>query len=257
MTPTGTTAPQLRQVETSRAWPWFTEAYDLFRQAPGTWIGMLLIYIVINMAASAVHGGSILTTLFSPVFSAGLILAAHHQASGDGVKVEHLFAGFSGGQLGDLIILALLNLAAFLVLGIIGVLIALLGMGLAPDKLTDMDALFQNLLPILLVVLILIGLYIPVLMGMWLSPALIVLHKLSPVEAFKTSFKACTLNFMPLLVYGLIAIPLAIVATIPFFLGWLIAAPIFTISIYTAYRDMFPPAPDFAATQPIPVPPPL
>lgn len=257
MTPTGTTAPQLRQVETSRAWPWFTEAYDLFRQAPGTWIGMLLIYIVINMAGSAVHGGSILTSLLSPVFSAGLILAAHHQATGAGVKVEHLFAGFSGGQLGNLVLLALINLAAFIVLGIIGVLIALLGMGLAPDKLTNTDALLENFLPITLVVLILVGLYIPVLMGMWLSPALIVLHKLSPVEAFKASFKACTINFMPLFIYGLIAIPIAIVATIPLGLGWLIAAPVFTISIYTAYRDMFPPAPNFDATQPIPVPPPL
>jgi hypothetical protein len=44
---------------------------------------------------------------------------------------------------------------------------------------------------------------------------------------------------MPFLVYGLIGIVLAVVATIPFALGWLVVGPLSIASIYTSYCDIF------------------
>jgi len=44
---------------------------------------------------------------------------------------------------------------------------------------------------------------------------------------------------LPFLVYGLIGFVLAVVATIPLALGWLIVGPLSIASIYTSYCDIF------------------
>ncbi len=259
-------AVELRKVDTGRGWSWLTEAWELFMRAPGTWIAIIVIYILILTAASIVHGGSLLTTLFEQVFSGGLILACKTQDSGEKLKIEQLFAGFSGSRFGKLVLLGVLNMAALFALTLLGLLLAVACAALAPSDFTAMDvvspdSVVQRLmpqmldnLPLLLVALILLSLYIPLLMGMWLAPALIVLRGQQPIAAFRLSFRACVVNFMPFLIYGLVGLLIAVVATIPLGLGWLLAAPVFSISIYTSYRDMFPQAPDFSATQPIPPP---
>ena len=232
-----------RTVALGRGASWLGEAFELLMRAPGTWIAIALIYIVIMVAASMIHGGSLLTALFGPVFSGGLILGCSAQDSGQELKVEHLFAGFSGGRLGQLVLLAVLYLAAVLVLAVVGVSLALACFGLSLSNFSSLDAAGAYVLPLLLVVLILLALYIPVAMGMWLAPALIVLRGLDPVAAFKLSFRACLINFMPFLIYGILALLLAIAATIPLLLGWLVVLPVFSISVYTAYRDILPPQP--------------
>ena len=55
----------------------------------------------------------------------------------------------------------------------------------------------------------------------------------------KMSFSGCSRNVMPFLVYGLIGMVLAVVATIPFALGWLVVGPLSIASIYTSYCDIF------------------
>jgi len=222
---------------------WLGEAFELLMRAPGTWIAIALIYIVIMVAASMIHGGSLLTALFGPVFSGGLILGCSAQDSGQELKVEHLFAGFSGGRFGQLLLLAVLYLAAMLALVVLGAVLALGCFGLSLSSISSLDTVGGYILPLLLVVLILLALYIPVAMGMWLAPALIVLRGLDPVAAFKLSFHACLINFMPFLIYGILALLLAIAATIPLLLGWLVIMPVFIISVYTAYRDIIAPQP--------------
>ena len=55
----------------------------------------------------------------------------------------------------------------------------------------------------------------------------------------KASFFGCLANIWPMLVYSLIGIALAIVATIPLGLGWIILAPVFAGSVYASYKDIF------------------
>ena len=76
-------------------------------------------------------------------------------------------------------------------------------------------------------------------MAVWFAPALVVLRGLEPWAAMKVSFCGCLRNVMPFLVYGLIGIVLAVVATIPFALGWLVLGPLTIASIYTSYCDIF------------------
>ncbi len=284
MTTPAIAALEPRKAEAGRGWDWFVEAVGLFRQSPGIWIGICLVYVVIIIAASAVPGASLLTTLFGPVFSGGLILACASQDAGTGVRIEHLFAGFRGSHFGQLVLLAVLYLGAILALVIVGAILAIAVLGLSPSHLDVMRSdPTQYFLPMLLLITVLFGLFIPVMMGMWLAPALIALRNIGPVDAFKLSFKACMVNWAPLLIYGLVVLLVPFVIAIPVGIIWaasssagltaivgfillvlfmVFAMPVAFISIYTAYRDMFPMPPppppvDFNATQPLPVPPPL
>jgi uncharacterized membrane protein len=44
---------------------------------------------------------------------------------------------------------------------------------------------------------------------------------------------------MPFLVYGLIAFGLALIAAIPFGLGFLLLGPVLIAAVYWSYRDIF------------------
>jgi uncharacterized membrane protein len=60
-----------------------------------------------------------------------------------------------------------------------------------------------------------------------------------PVEAMKASFRGCLRNWLPFLVYGVIAFILALLATLPAGLGWLVLLPVLTGSVYAGYKDIF------------------
>ena len=55
----------------------------------------------------------------------------------------------------------------------------------------------------------------------------------------KGSFMGCLKNILPFLVYGVIMFVLAIVASIPLALGWLVLGPMTVASVYAAYRDIY------------------
>jgi uncharacterized membrane protein len=242
-----------RKVEAARGWDWLVEAFGMFKQAAGVWIGITVVYVVIVLIASTIRGGSLITSLFGPTFTAGIVLGCSSQASGQGVKLEHLFAGFRGGRFGALVLLAVIELVAVIALALVCGLIAVLGLGLSPGAFASGQMPpEQYFLPLALVVLIALALYVPILMGMWLSPALVVLRGIAPWEAFKLSFHACLANVVPFLLYGIVGLVIAVFATIPFGLGWLVAAPVFFISVYTSYRDLFPASPAAGAGQPPP-----
>jgi uncharacterized membrane protein len=80
---------------------------------------------------------------------------------------------------------------------------------------------------------------VPLYMALWFAPALIVFHRMAPVDALKASFSACLKNMVPFLIYGVILLALCVVAAIPFGLGFLVLAPVVIASIYTGYRDIF------------------
>jgi uncharacterized membrane protein len=94
-------------------------------------------------------------------------------------------------------------------------------------------------LTILLAVLVAVALMIPAAMAIWFAPALVVLNDFGVGDALKASFAACLKNFVPFLVYGLVFVGLAVVASIPLMLGWLALGPVVAASVYTAYRDIF------------------
>ena len=78
-----------------------------------------------------------------------------------------------------------------------------------------------------------------ILMAYWFAPVLVVLNGEQPIAALQKSFRACWTNLAAMAVYGLIFIGLAIVASIPFGLGWLVLGPVMAGSWYASWRETF------------------
>lgn len=83
------------------------------------------------------------------------------------------------------------------------------------------------------------ALIVPLLMATWYAPALTIINDVPAIQAMKLSFKGCLRNIVPFLIYGLVGIVLAIIASIPLALGWLLLLPTMICSTYVSYREIF------------------
>ena len=104
-----------------------------------------------------------------------------------------------------------------------------------PDMITNIADSPALLIGILLG----IATSIPLVMAYWFAPVLVALDDLSAINAMKLSFIGCIKNILPFLIYGIAAIALFFLGTIPFFLGLLVVIPLLVASVYVSYRDIF------------------
>ena len=235
-----------RTVALGRGASWLGEAWRMFKDAPGSWVACFLIFFVIMIVLAIIPVlGNIAGALISPILIGGLMAGCRALDRNDELEVSHLFAGFSerGGPLFILGLLefgislvAMLIAAAIIFVTVGGMFLGVL-MGKMPEPSASMD--MSYVLGALLVLLVLVALFIPVTMGVWFAPALVMLDGIEPWAALKSSFMACLKNTGAFLIYGIIWIVLGIVATIPLGLGWLILGPMTIASVYTAYRDIY------------------
>ncbi|MCK6405457.1 MAG: hypothetical protein L6Q60_05480 [Rhodocyclaceae bacterium] len=216
---------------------WWSEGWSLFREAPALWVGMAFVLIAVIVVISLIPIlGALATYLIAPIFSGGLMLGCRKLESGDGLGFGDLFAGFQR-NVGQLALVGVLYLVGILVIGA-GVAILGLGAGIGAAFLggAPQGAPFAT---IMLAGLLGAVLAIPLAMAIWFAPALVMLNDLPAISAMKLSFAGCWRNMLPFLVYGLIGVVLAIVATLPFGLGWLVLLPLMVTSTYVAYKEIF------------------
>ena len=226
-----------RRVEPARGWGWIRDGFDYFRRQPGTWILLALIFGALLIGVSLIPViGSILTILLVPVLAAGLLAGCQTLEGGGELELAHLFAGFRL-HTGQLMLVGLIGFAltaavmipvALLVGG--GGMIAIMT-GATPGVALGTTALIGALISLALFVL--------VNMAMWFAPALVMLQEHSATRAVAESFRGCLKNILPFLLYSVILFLLAMVASIPLGLGWLVLAPVVFGSIYAAYRDIY------------------
>ncbi|NKC13832.1 MAG: hypothetical protein GKR94_17080 [Gammaproteobacteria bacterium] len=181
--------------------------------------------------------GAIAGYLLYPVLLGGIIITADNQYHGKPITISMLFRGFKQQTSSLLAVGTVCLLTSLVLLG---------GMGLAVGG--SMAFLFEAtgeipdaamLGPLLIVSLMAALLWLPILMLLWFAPALVLLHGVPPIEAMKQSFAGCLRNFLPFFLYSLVYIPLALVALIPIGLGFFILVPVYMISLYTSYRDIY------------------
>src|SRR5262249_45768130 len=108
-----------RAVAASRGFTWISEGFDLFKLAPGPWIGVLVLWIVIYCVAALIPLGGLATALLGAVFQGGWMLGCRSLDTGGPLKVDHLFAGFKEGHLGPLVLVSAIYLAGFIVIVLI------------------------------------------------------------------------------------------------------------------------------------------
>ena len=233
-------------VAAGRGIHWISEGWRLFAAAPGMWIVAMLLWLGIQAVLGFVPFlGSLASLLLGPSFVVGLLAFAHGIAHGGKAELGALFVGFKD-KLGPLIVLALLYFV--MILGIIlvvgGLAVALLGgtqLFHAGNLEQTLDAVLSGggLLIIVLLVLVLVVLIALVASAYWYAPGLVFFADQSAGAAMKQSFNACLRNWLPLLIYGLIAVLISIIGALPLGLGLLVVIPVLMASSYASFRDIF------------------
>jgi uncharacterized membrane protein len=228
-----------RAVDPARGWGWIAEGFGFFRREPGPWIALILVAALIFIGLALIPVlGSLATLVLAPVFAAGFVIACRDEERGEGVQVSHLFAGFKE-QFATLASIGLIYLGATVVVALVVGLATGAGLWSILGAEAGPAAAAGAGVTVLLALLVMLALLLPVFMALWFSPALVVFHGLGALEAMKASFIACLRNIVPFLVYSLVVLVLAMAASIPFGLGWLVLGPTLAASLYTGYRDIF------------------
>ena len=239
--PEGDFLPTGRGVPAGHGWRWIPDSWAFMAGQRGTFIGIFVLLVLLQIAANLVPLiGPIAVSLFSPVLIGGFVLGCDAVRRGQSLEVGHLFAAFQR-HVGKLVILGALSIAFGIVAAIVMILIVgasvlpLMAGGAQPNP----DEVMSMAMPLLLAVLVILALSIPWSMALLFATPLIVLNDFDVGAALKTSFGACLKNLLPFLVWGVAMFVLAIVASIPLFLGWLLLGPVMMASLYLAYRDVF------------------
>jgi len=220
---------------------WIKDAFNLFKMNPLVWIVLVLIWFVLNFVGQIIPIiGPLVMSLLYAVFVAGFMLGCAALERGEKLEIGHLFAGFKNNT-GSLIGLgAIYLLAAIVMVIILGIFIFAGAGGLGaisnPESINPADIFNSGFLFALLVCSLL---FIPIAMMFWFAPALISLGGISLIDSLKMSFSGCLKNILPMFLFGLIMMVLAVIASIPFGLGWLVLMPMGMAAFYTAYRSIY------------------
>ena len=241
--------PNGMSVGTDQVLSWYGRGFDLFKVAPGIWIAnTIILFILICVISLIPFLGVIGINLLIPVFAGGLLLGCAAQTRNESLTIDHLFAGFKS-HFGPLAIVGALYFAGFVILGIVVAIIAMVVIGGA--GMAAMGGMMMGKgvasaimaggsgISMLLGFLVWLAVSIPLVMAFWFAPCLVVFHNMAPVEAMKASFSGCFKNILPFLVYGILYLVFAFVASIPFLLGWLVLGPVMIASIYFSYTDIY------------------
>jgi uncharacterized membrane protein len=228
-----------RQVGSGHGYLWLTDAFEIFKKSPWTWIAMSVVYVVMEgLVAQIPYAGRYILYMFSPLFAAGFVIGCQAVTEGRRLELGALFAGFSRNT-SRLFTLGGIHLGLMAL--VVGVNNALAGgsfaalIAAAKDGRLETLALGGALLASTVDMLILI----PVSMAFFYAPALVTLNDLSPGDAIKASFSAAAKNVLPYIVYVLFTVLFSFLAALPCGLGLLVLMPTATASLYTSYRDVF------------------
>lgn len=235
---------EAKTMDISRGIVWFSGGWRIFMKNPGLWVVLGIIMLAITVVLSIIPILGILAlALVTPVLVAGLLYAAREADAGRTLDVLHLFQGFRDKEkltpllsLGGLALAGLLtSLAlAFLVVG--GSMVTMMLSGERPQMAAGAMGGFMFAGLIILVVGLLVATAI-----VYAIP-LVMFHGTPAGAAMRSSFNASLRNFLPLLVFSVVYLFAAIVATLPLMLGWLVLLPASAGMLYLSYKDLYEPA---------------
>lgn len=231
--------PTPKSVAFGRGWGWLAEGFNYFKRSPAGWIlGMILGFLLVLVLNFIPIIGSIIYTLIMYVLIGGIMLGCHAQSRGEPFTVGHLFAGFKNPT--KLILLSLLVMLISIV-----VMVAVMGstymkmMTLDPNDSAAALEVIGDPKSFVLQFLIAMLLLLPLTMAVWFAPALIAIHDVPVIQSLKMSFSGCLKNVGPFLLFGVIALVLITLGSIPLGLGLLVVMPMATAGSYVAYREIF------------------
>ena len=219
---------------------WIKQAFGILRAQPFGWISLLAVWSMFCLVGFFVPlVGPATIVLLQPAFFAGFVLAARAQDAGQPIGTQYLFAAFRvNGR--SLIILGCLTLLAEIM---VMVIISLLGFQVtlprAQGEKLDVRLIARELEGQVGLILLAFAMSAILKGVLWFSAALLVLNPMPATHAIRWSAYALIANIIPMLVFGTLLAAMLMAAALPFYLGMLVAMPIYAIAHYTSYRDLF------------------
>lgn len=232
-----------QRLEANQGWQWIKRGYALFMQAPLLWIVLLAICFLTAAGISAVPVvGEPLVSLLMPVVIIGLMVGCRSLEQGDELELAHLFSGFLQHTSHLITLGGIALVAQYLIFGVMmaaggAALVEILMSSEAPADPEIIRAAVTGTGTAVLLGVILFG---ALLMSMQFAPMLVFFRNVPPVAAMKLSLRAFTRNVGPMFVYGMSFMLLAILASMPMMLGWLVLMPVVFTSLYASFCDLFP-----------------
>jgi uncharacterized membrane protein len=210
-----------RVVAADRGFGWWGDGIRIFLKSPWMWMAIIAVYAVVAVLVALVpFVGTVGQSLLTPVFVGGMMFGCRALDRGEPLRVAHLFEGFQGARFVPLLIVGAVNVALAIALALLSGAGVLGTFGLSQlSTITDpMEALNAplgavTLTAVLVMVLVLVVAAVVAMLN-WFAPALVTLRGISALEAMKLSFVACLRNWLPFLLYGLVVIVAAIIASI-------------------------------------------
>lgn len=232
-----------QHLQAGHGWLWIKQGYALFMKAPLLWMVLLMICFIAATGLTAVPVvGEPLASLLLPAVLAGLMAGCRALEQGEELELAHLFGGFrrNTAQLVTLGGVALVG--QYLIFGAMMMVggAALVGIMMSGQPVENPEVIRQAISGAGIAVLLGLTLFSVLMMAMQFAPMLVYFNNVAPVEAMKLSLRAFVNNIGAMLVYGVTFMLLAILASIPMMLGWLVLMPIVFTSIYACYCDIFP-----------------
>jgi hypothetical protein len=229
-----------RRLDAGRGVSWLGGGFKMVLAQPLPWILMVVVLFVMRFVVALIPFVNMLNNLMVPVFMGGIFIGAHRQAQGGAIEFGDLFAGFRD-KVGQLIAVGALSMVVMIVFAVIvGIVVAVVfGASLfaAGGDARGLAGAGLGAMILLIPLAVIVGMLITACW--WLAPALVVFHDLSPFDAMKRSFTATMRNWLPALVYGVLAMLATFGGMLLLFLGLLLVVPALYASMYLAYRDIF------------------
>lgn len=240
-TPTDRFDPHGRHRGALHGWGWYKAAWQIYRTQPFKWWLVLFILFGATIAASLIPFLNLLTSALFPILTAGIGACATSTLRDGQFTLGQVFDGFRRRP-GVLLLAGALYLAVnILLLGIVALvfdaheLISVFTGGLARQKAAQ--AMFASRGAGF--ILAYFGAMTLGMSTVTFAPYLIHEHGLSAPKALLASTRGIFMNIPACLVALLSYVMLAIGATIPLLLGWLVLIPVLVLTGFAAYRDVF------------------
>ena len=230
-------------VNADRGWAWIKHGTNLFMKAPLLWGALLIICLVSALVLTSIpFVGEAVVTLLTPVVLAGLMVGCRALDQNQELELQHLFSGFKKAT-STLVTLGAISLTCQY--GIFGAMMALGGGDLVDlmmrnEPTGDANALIQAASGAGLAMIVGMALFFLLMMAMQYAPILAYFRGVPAIPAMRLSLSAFKRNIGAMSVYGLIFFSLAIFASLPMMLGWLVLMPVMFTSLYSSYSDIFP-----------------
>jgi uncharacterized membrane protein len=230
-----------RRVPMLRGLSWIAEGWHLFKVQPLMWWVCLIVFVVISVVPQLIPIiGPIIGLLLAPILVAGLMLGAHDVQEGRPVTVGHVFAGFQTNP-GALILTAVIQVGLIIAIGatIFFLMSQRLMSAAVAWNMKKGNVDFGTIVSLLGPALPLLLLLILVAMTTYFAPPLVAIRNEGPLRAMWLSVTGMVKNVLPGIAYSAVLFVLALLATLPFGLGWIVLLPVLALSSYAAFRDIY------------------